>query len=428
MLLSSYRKRLEADLVSWTKAGLLQPEQAAAIRRLSGTDAGLKLPSVFAMLGGLLLAAGVIAFVAANWQFIPRVAKLGAVLAAIVLAVVVAWALYRRGSARAADAAATCATLVFGAGVALVGQMYHLPADWPSGALMVAIGAIAVAVLLASDGALVIAFASAAFWLFSSYTSVGGEVPLVYLLFLLPGYALAMGRESRAVHHAAVLALGLWLALIAALPLSNILFGSLIAYALALSIASVAIGVLAIDRNWPALFSAFLPWGLVGYVIALAAQLARILDSRGVAGGATLPLVVAGIAAIVGIAALYRLTIDRRSGMLLALALTLAAAIPLLFWSGIGLTALGRVIVAALLLASASLMIAAGSTSGVRRLTLAGTAAFGLNVIVLLYITVGSLLGQAVFFFVGGIALIVFGIYARKLLARFAPPDERSGA
>lgn len=48
------------------------------------------------MLGVLLLAAGVIAFVAVNWQGIPRVAKLGAIIAAMAAAIIAAWMLDRR--------------------------------------------------------------------------------------------------------------------------------------------------------------------------------------------------------------------------------------------------------------------------------------------------------------------------------------------
>jgi uncharacterized membrane protein len=428
MLLSGYRKRLEADLVNWTQAGLLLPDQAAAIRRASDADSGLKLSWVFAMLGGLLLSAGVIAFVAANWQGIPRVAKLGGTIAAVVASISAAWALDRRGLARATDAAATCAALLFGAGVALVGQMYHLPADWPAGALMVGIGALAVAALMRSDGALIIALASGAAWLFTSHAASGGKLPPLYLVFLLPAFLLAVGRQGRAVHHAAVLALGLWLVLVAAGPLGSSAFGSQLAYALALAIASTAIGVLALDRGWSPLFSAFLPWGLAGYVMALAAQLARIFDPWGGAGAPNLPLVIAGVAAVVGIGLLYRLSRDKRSGLLLVAALATAAAIPLLFWSGIGFLAVGRILVAALVLTSACLMVAAGATSGLRRVSLAGTAAFGLNVLVLLYVTVGSLLGQAVFFFVGGIALIGFAVYAHRVLARLVPAETGGGA
>jgi uncharacterized membrane protein len=74
-----------------------------------------------------------------------------------------------------ACAAATCAALIFGAGVALVGQMYHLPADWPAGSLLVGCGALAVAALLRSDGALLTAFACMGAW-FAGLTTDGAGV------------------------------------------------------------------------------------------------------------------------------------------------------------------------------------------------------------------------------------------------------------
>lgn len=437
MMLGSYRKRLEADLVNWTHAGLIQPTQASAIRRAVEAQGGVKLPGVLGMLGALLLAAAMIAFVAANWEAIPRLVKLGGILAGIVAALGASWHFGRAGSPRTADAAATLATLVFGAGVALVGQMYHLPADWPAGALLVGIGALVAAALMRSDGALIIAFAAGAGWLFASYSEGAGVLgPLAtiswtstpwYLAFWLPAFALAMGRTKRPVHHAAVLALGVWLVLAAGNPLGSRMFGSLLAFWLAIAIASIAVGHLASDRGWAPVFTAFLPWGLLGYVVTLAAQLSRVFERGALSGNATLPVVLAGLAALAGIAALFRLPHERRSGALLGIALALAAAIPLIFWSGFGFTGPGRIAVAALLLASSCMMVAAGTASGIRRVSLAGTASFGLNVLVLLYTTIGTLLGQSLFFLIGGILLIVLAIYAPKLLARVAPtPTERA--
>ena len=54
------------------------------------------------------------------------------ILAAILACIAYAFRLERQGSPRGADAAVTCGVLIFGAGLALVGQMYHLPADWPA--------------------------------------------------------------------------------------------------------------------------------------------------------------------------------------------------------------------------------------------------------------------------------------------------------
>jgi uncharacterized membrane protein len=424
MMLHSYRKRLEADLAAWTRAGLIAAEQAAAIRRAALVDkGGMKLPSVLGMLGGLLLASSVAAFVAANWQEIPRLLKLGAILGAIIAALFVAYRFGRRGSERAADAAATCAALIFGAGVALVGQMYHLPADWPAGALLVGCGALAVAVLLRSDGALLVAFACIAGWL-TGLTMDGTGVTPLNLLVLAPAFALALGRERRAVHHAAVLALGLWLFLAGGDLIGPRLFATQLAYWLFIAVAATSLGALATDRGWPHLFTAFLPWGLVGYVAAMAAQLGRVLEARaGGAGLADLPVVLAGLGAAASLAALWQLARDRRSATLLAGALLFAGVIPLVFWAGAGKLLMGRVIVAALVLGSAALMVAAGTSSGMRRVGMAGIAAFGLAVLVLLYRTVGTLLDQSLFFLVGGVALIVIASVARRMLARITPPE-----
>ena len=70
------------------------------------------------------------------------------ILALIAVCFPIALQLGRRAIPWGADAAVTFATLCFGAGVALVGQMYHLPGDWPAGAMLVAIGAVVAVFLL----------------------------------------------------------------------------------------------------------------------------------------------------------------------------------------------------------------------------------------------------------------------------------------
>ncbi|MGL4728563.1 MAG: DUF2157 domain-containing protein, partial [Bosea sp. (in: a-proteobacteria)] len=80
----SYRRRLEADLQAWVKDGLITASAASAIRTTRLTDeTGSRLPGTVAMLGALMLAASVSAFVAANWQDIPRLVKLIGILAVI---------------------------------------------------------------------------------------------------------------------------------------------------------------------------------------------------------------------------------------------------------------------------------------------------------------------------------------------------------
>ena len=53
-----------------------------------------------------------------------------------------------------ADLCASVGAIIFGAGIALVGQMYHLGGDFAGGMLLWAIGALAAAALTGSRGAL----------------------------------------------------------------------------------------------------------------------------------------------------------------------------------------------------------------------------------------------------------------------------------
>ena len=209
-----YRRHLEADLVKWVAEGVISGDAAQSIRKARfGEEAASRLPAIFAMLGALMLAASVSAFVAANWQEIPRLVRLVGILAVIAGCFFPALLLERRGMPRGADAAVTLATLCFGAGVAFVGQMYHLPADWPAGAMLIALGGLVAAALTGKNGPLVIAFVAMTSWSWGRFDAwQWREIHWSFLLLFVPGFLLALGRENRLLGHAAILALSVWLA------------------------------------------------------------------------------------------------------------------------------------------------------------------------------------------------------------------------
>lgn len=426
MLTGSYRKRLEADLTRWVGEGLVTAESAGAIRRSLAAEGGFRLPALLGLFGGLLIAASVSAFVAANWEAMPRLVKLAMILAGVVGALGMAARLERRGSATGADAAATCAVLIFGAGIALVGQMYHLPADWPAGALMVALGGLAVAFLMGSNGALVVTFVALCAWSGGRWQESQGAIHLPFFLIYLPALWLAWGRQNRLVHHLAVLALGFWLVMVPGDWFGRAFDYGLLAYGLAISAAFVALGAMALDRGGLALLGCCLPWGLLGFVVMLDFELIRILDLHGSrAGRASWANYAAYAAALAAIAACAGLARDRRFAWPLALALIFGLVVPLVFWSGLAVGLPGKVVVASLVLASAIALVIAGVSGGVRRLTLAGSGLFGLAILILLWQTIGTLLDQSLFFLVAGAVLLGLASGARRLLARFSrPPGE----
>jgi len=73
------------------------------------------------------------------------------------------------------------------------------------------------------------------------------------------------------------------------------------------------------------------------------------------------------------------------------------------------------VLVPVAVLVSAVTMIAGGLVTGLRSLVIAGYAVFGVSILILLWRTVGTLIGQSLFFLVAGVVLLGLAIGARRL-------------
>jgi len=83
----TYRQRLEADLARWEADGVITPAAIAAIRiALPPLSPGINIAVVVAIVGGLLIAAAFLAFVAAHWIEIARLLRLAILFAGILTA------------------------------------------------------------------------------------------------------------------------------------------------------------------------------------------------------------------------------------------------------------------------------------------------------------------------------------------------------
>lgn len=149
-----YRGRLERDLRVWTEKGLI--DRATAGRLLADydqRDSSFSLGRVLMVIAALLLGGAVLLLIAANWEVIPRVARLVGIVALIWSAHLAAALLRNRGALRLSEAVLVAGVLFFGGAIALVGQMYHLSGDATEAALAWFAGATIAALLYRSVAA-----------------------------------------------------------------------------------------------------------------------------------------------------------------------------------------------------------------------------------------------------------------------------------
>lgn len=209
----AYRQRLEADLARWEADGLITPGILTAIRStLPPLAPDINISAVVAIVGGLLIAAAFLAFVAAHWTELARLLRLAILVAGIVGAYGLGAWFARAGRPVLADLCASVGSIIFGAGIALVGQMYHLGEDFAGGMLLWAVGALASAALTNSRGALAVALAGASVWSGTHVFDTHDVPHLPFVAFWVMAAGLALAWNSRvAAHLVALAALSWWI-------------------------------------------------------------------------------------------------------------------------------------------------------------------------------------------------------------------------
>ncbi|MDZ4776040.1 MAG: DUF2157 domain-containing protein [Alphaproteobacteria bacterium] len=206
----AYRKRLERDLDRWIAAGHVPADKRADMLAMVEEPRRLDASTALAWIGAVMFGIAVIAFVAANWDGLPRLTRFIMVLALFAACVAGAAWTAQHNRPGASNALTTLAALVFAAAVGLVGQIFDI-AGKPSHAL---IGSGVAAAMLAlagrSTGAalaslVLIGFGDAAL-------GFDGKLVITLIAGLLAAIA-AWSWKSAALAHGASLALffaGAW--------------------------------------------------------------------------------------------------------------------------------------------------------------------------------------------------------------------------
>ena len=409
MLKGFCHKRLERDLDRWIAAGWVPPASRALILEDATDGGGVGFAALLGILGAVLFSAGVLTFVAANWEAMSRLSRVGLLAGGLWAALLAGAWLKQAGHAWLARAAWLIAMAIYGGSIMLVSQMYHIHGNFPDGVMLWALGALFAAALLGSQTVLAAAIVLLAFWDWSVLSQ--HLEPQPHWGVVIP-WAVALGlalwrRQAWAVN-LAVLAGFMWAVPNLALWWAGrfderTITGSMVQ----ISTAGFICGVLAAASGWPRAALLARPLRLYGGLGMLGGFfLLQVVSSSGLRPGAFMVSAwgLAGMAALLALLAVAWLRGRLRLPDVLVLGG--AAAWGLVAWH---LPLAGyspRVLAAVVVLVLAVWMIAFGRRGQAAGLYWGGFAAFAAEVLYLYFETLGSLLDTSVFMLLGGVLFI----------------------
>ncbi len=206
----------ERALERWRAADLIDGPTADRIREFEGTrEPGWRLPIVIALaLGAMLLGAGVLLFVSANWDSLGPAARMALIVLLTAIFHVTASFLPSRFPALATTLHAL-GTVALGAGVFLAGQIFHLEAEWTEGVLLWAVGAWVAYALLRDEAQFFLAAVLTPAWVTAEWIERAGRLHGLgdFLLLLSLAYLTSSRRTLMWAGEVALLPSALFLVL-----------------------------------------------------------------------------------------------------------------------------------------------------------------------------------------------------------------------
>lgn len=187
------------EIDRWQAEGIVTPEQADRLRQRYAEPAGA-VPwglLVFATAGAIVIGLGVILLFAYNWAEIPKLGKLALVFAAIIGTHTGSIRLLAREGwqPKLGEALAALGTMLYGAGIWLVAQIYNIDEHYPNGFLFWALGALAMAWAIRSTANGLLAVVLVFIW--GSCEAFDYRAPQYWSILLVAGGLIPLAWQQR---------------------------------------------------------------------------------------------------------------------------------------------------------------------------------------------------------------------------------------
>lgn len=199
---SSFYHKLQKEIELWLRENIITSEQTDKILsryhilKQADEKAGSgKLITTISILGSVLIGVGVILFIASNWSEISRWGKLSIIFSSMIISYVAGFyvRIERENYPKIGAALILLGFLIFGAGIFLIAQIYHITVHYPNGPLMWGLGVLPLAYLLRLKSLLSLSIITLLIWLGmeSSFRVVYINMEVPYItLYLMAGIIL----------------------------------------------------------------------------------------------------------------------------------------------------------------------------------------------------------------------------------------------
>ncbi len=416
------RKTILSNAINdWHARGLVDETTAKSLLiDAAQNKSSFSFQNILILLAVICLGFAAMSFVAANWEDMARLSRVGVVFGAM-------WAFWGASALfqwREQTWFAQVFTLggcaMFGAGIMLISQIYHIQGSAKDATWLWAVGTLAAAALTRSIPALGLSIALLTIWTWlepSMFSWRTAQIQYSFPAYMIVCAALAYWMQSRFCAHLIVLATAIWAVPSAAALLDEdvALFPSLV---LALGFALLS-AMLFSDhaKNWLRGFeraTSFYVLGTLGAVLffwaVIPSKSAAILSADGFT-----VFVVIGIVTVLVTTAFA--IIARRMNHTNTYDLIVTAIMSALSFLCILISDPSPLFFMALLLAGSIWIIRMGWRIEYRPITVLGFIAFGLMMLWVYFETIGTLLGTSAFYAVAGVLLLA-GVFIVPRLTR----------
>ncbi|GAB1267675.1 hypothetical protein NBRC116493_09280 [Aurantivibrio infirmus] len=166
--MKNYYSWIRQEIHKWQQEGLVSAEQAQLLsnRYIDDGQQNSWGKIIFSAIGAIILGLGVILFFAYNWEAMHRFLKLSTVLSAVAIAHGLGWyfSFNSKHYQKVGESLHLLGTMLFGAGIWLIAQIYHIDEHYPNAILIWSIGSLAMAWVLSSSIHALLAMALLGFW------------------------------------------------------------------------------------------------------------------------------------------------------------------------------------------------------------------------------------------------------------------------